>query len=316
MKATFVILLYIFPVTANLGHVHLSAVLPAQTKRENIDLSLLVDGTKEVACGKWSTSSDTVTFSCEVDSGGHSILVRCHVPGYKLYLINIPHLQVVPLKTTEVQLGNIQLTDANEPRIEQIVRTEAKDGSIRYQITVHNLSKKTILITGFGVHGGHREHCWADLNHFVYYFEISKELKLSFLGKDNAQIKGEIANLDDHPEFLAEVRGTALAKSCGLSRISLSAPVTLELPADDYLELQLIIPKSKIHSLTPPGGEDAATHFYGPSQLIEIPTVEVFQMFRNLCFVLTTSNKDWREIKSYYSRTTSDTYGIGCSQDN
>src|SRR5205807_2462073 len=102
-----------------------------------------------------------------------------------------------------------------------------------------------------GVHGGHHEHCWVDLDHFVHYFEISKELELSFISKGNARIKGGIANLDDHPEFVARVTGTALAKSCGISQISLSAPVTLELPSDDYLEIQLIVPKSKIHSLTP-----------------------------------------------------------------
>lgn len=305
IRAAFVILLCISPAIADQAYVHVTAILPPSIEQDDVQLSIVLDGAREgIVCRSVTRSADNaLTFSCALDSGKHSVLIRCRVPGYKPYFLNVPELDVDPYKITEVQLGKIQLADSSEPRIEHIVRAEAKDGAVRYQITVHNLSKKKLLLTGFGVNGSHRVSCYDDREPFAHYFEMSKDLKLSFPRVGNGEIQGTIADLADHPEFASRVTGTAFTESCGLTEIHISAPVTVELPANDYLQLELIIPVSNIRSLlSPKHSNHLSAGQLSKLKSIEIPTVEVFEMLGTLRFSLTTSDKNWHEIASHYSR--------------
>lgn len=136
------------------GAITVTAALPAGTGEDDVEVSIVLDGATMVICTlPANTSSSSRTFKCKVDLGNHTALVQVRARGFKTYLVNFASLEVKPDWPVALQLGEIQLTPLIEPTIENIVRSESKDRSLRYQITVQNPFKKKLLVTGLTIIG-------------------------------------------------------------------------------------------------------------------------------------------------------------------
>lgn len=284
------------------GQVKITAKLPAGVDPSDVQTTLVLDGAVKVTCSILSRSSDnSMTFTCDAEIGAHAALVEVKASGYKLYSINMAGLNVTSDRPAEINLGQIHLTDSDEPRIENIIWSQAKDGSVRYQITVHNLSKEQILVTGFDV-GGENQECGGHASHpLPRRLKMSAKLKVSVSRPGhNAQIRGAVTDLNDDREFATPVTGTALFRGCGFSDVHLHAPVSIRLPANDYLDIEFVIPIVK--DSRSPREEQRRIRAARPSTPVEIPTMLIFEPLGALDFRLITSNKRWREIGAHYSR--------------
>src|SRR5229473_3553686 len=179
--------------SAQNGLVRVAATTPRETNIEDARVSILVDGgTAETPCA-WRPNRSG-SFVCQVKVGKHSAMFWFKVPGYKPYSVNVASVNIdKPGDVLDIKLGVLQLTESEEPRIENIVVAHAEDGFARYQITIHNVSKKQILITGISMQGSQYTSCAVDL-YPPGYFKMSDNLVLTVEKSGKRKIVGTVAD--------------------------------------------------------------------------------------------------------------------------
>lgn len=294
---------------AQTSYLDVTATIPRGVALEDVNLSLFLNGsTAGIPCERERHSGRDSQFSCDVKPGVYSGLFRFSMPGYKPYSVNIADLKVND-KFVDVRLGVLHPIDSDEPRIENIVLTRGKDKSIRFQITVNNLSKKQVLITQLRMGYTSPSDLAGDGDvgrEPPTHFKVSDRLRLTPSKSGKMGISGTIADQSDHPDFPAEVTGTGVFRS-GEMNFCLSAPMNFTIPAQDYFEIELLIPSNR--NQAPNRSRDI---FRTPSTAVS--TSELLGSFSPILFVLATSDKDQPEIKSYYSSTERDGYDpVACN---
>jgi hypothetical protein len=290
------ILLHLFwpsVVLAGSGSIQVSATLPHGVAREDVLVSVTYDGkSKATACKSSGYSSNgSMIFDCEADLGKHSASFTFTMSGYKPYRINVDDIKV-DNGLDELNLGVLHPLDAEEARIENIARTTAADGSIRFQITVNNLSKRQVLITELRMDATADPGCGVGHERPIY-FRLSDKLVLTPSGSGKKAISATIANAADHPDFPAKITGTGVLHPCGHNEFNLSAPMNFTIPQKDYFEIGLIIPSPGTPGQRNSIKSTAASRIY-------VPTNGVIEKFDRIHFSFRTSDTDHQEISSYY----------------
>jgi hypothetical protein len=286
---------------AQMSSVEVRATTPRGVATEDVQLTLFLDGsTAEIPCKRMGSSGlNEPLFFCYVKPGVYSAMFRFSMPGYKPYSVNVASLNAKD-SLGDVRLGVLHPIDSDEPRIENIVSTRGNDRSIRFQITVNNLSKKQFLITQLRMEGTADPTCGVGHEPPVY-FKVSERLQLTPSKSGKVGISGTIADPSDHPDFPAQVTGTGVFHDCGHNEFSLSAPMNFTIPAQDYFEIELLIPSDR----NPRRNSDRDTSRTSPTTMA---TSDVVVRFHRIRFTLATSDKDQSEIKAYYYSSYGMTY--------
>jgi hypothetical protein len=275
--------------------ISVTATLPAGVARKNVRLVVFVDGsTAENPCSPSGVADNEAIFECAVKLDARSGVFVFRIPGYKPYSITAADLDKKANRGFAVlPLGAVHPADAEDPRIDNVVSTRSQDGTLRFQITVNNLSTKKIPITEIKMNGRHMVGCGVSPGGHMppnptTRFTISDRLLLTPYKTGKAGITGTISDAGDHPEFPFPVTGTGLSAPCSGRSFSLSAPVNFTIPDQGLFEIELLMPVGRKH---PSGGADS------PNTLA---TGEVVGRFPEIHFALLTADKDHPEISSDY----------------
>ena len=273
-----------------------TARLPRGVAREDCRLILYVDGAKQGTPCSLRGSQGDAAFYCPLTPNARNARFKFELPSYKPYTRNAPIVMIgnASSRYAQINLGDLQPEPSEEPAIENIVLTSSADDAIRFQIALNNRSKKEVLITRIELSGAAESNCGIGTKPPVY-FQLSKQLLLAPAKSGTIAIGGTLAANGDHPQFPYTVTGTGVFDRFGHSEFRLSAPATFDIPTG-YSEIDLVIPASGSH---PDWTRVVNSSRKNP---VEAPATEMLAAFERIRFTLTTSNRDYAEIKSYYER--------------
>lgn len=269
-----------------------TATLPAGVARKTVRLVVFVDGsTVENPCSSTGIADNEPMFECSIKSGAHSGVFVFHIPGYKPYSIRVADVDKTESRGFQVlPLGAVHPADSDDPRIENIVSTRSQDETLRFQITVDNLSKKQISITEMKMNGSVMLACGASRSgHMppnpINRFTISDRLLLTLYKGGKAGIRGTISDAGDHPEFPFPVTGSGISSPCSGRSFSLSTPVNFTIPAKGLFEIELLmVPRQNRASAAPKTSATGA----------------VVRGFSVIHFAFLSTDADFPEISSDY----------------
>lgn len=280
-----------------------TAILPAGVDKAEVQASFSLDGDSQShECWTAKFSNRIYTCTIFVVPGKHVFLFKYAIRGYKPYSVYVTDFTVTSSANPTISLGELHLLDATGPRIENIVRSTADDGSIRYEITIHNLSKRRILFTRLAIDAADEVNCEFPPLYPAAYYKMSDELKLTFVEDGKVELQGKVADLGDHAEFVAPVTGNGFYDECGRREIHIFVPVSAVLPEESFLKIGVIVPAVK-NSTSARKSEELSSRNARSSRStpLDVPTVYLLERFRHVYFTLTTSDKEWHEINAHFS---------------
>jgi hypothetical protein len=296
------ILLYLFTSTVVFGQtkvVSVTTAIPAGVLRRSVRLAVFVDGSKaETPCSLTGEADNDPMFECFVQAEARSGEFIVRMPGYKPYSIKVPDLDKTEVRGFAVlPLGTIHAAESDPPRIDHITLTRSQDGSLRYQIMVNNLAAKQISIAQINMDAYLRRMPRSGglmPSNPATNFTISDRLLLTPYKPGKAGISATITLASDHPEFPFHVTGNGVFHPVSDDSFNLSAPVNFTIPAHEFFEIELLIPKSHNQE----SSSDAASS--GANSAKTLATWEVVERFSEIHFTLHTTDRDHPDIDSDY----------------
>jgi hypothetical protein len=275
------------------GDLEIKVKLPRGVAREDARLTLTINGSASMPChiGGYGDEDGMTLFSCSPPIGKFAATLRFDLQGYRPYTVNIPNVKVDGT-WKEINLGALHPKDGVGPRIENIIRTSGADGAAVFRITVNNLSKKQILVTGVSMSGSVDEECGVG-NSPAIRFKISDRFSLSPSTEGVSKFVGGISEEAGATADTASIVGNGVFQNCGHNEFSLAAPLNFTLPASDFYEIQIILPKvPESNRKKIPKGRVTA-----------ISSRDAISRFDRIRFEFKTSDEEFPKLNSFYYRS-------------
>lgn len=141
-------------------------------------------------------------------------------------------------------IGRVKLLRTELPQVVQIIKSQAEDGSLRFQVFLHNPRKREVFVRELGFTYSREEimHVPGILPGPIAIFSLNAELKLSaHSGKPH--VSGTFQDLKGEAGYTYNVNGDVFASKRNAS-LSLRLPVGFTIPADEHSVFELRLPRA------------------------------------------------------------------------
>lgn len=140
-------------------------------------------------------------------------------------------------------IGEVKLLRSELPRVVQIIRSQAEDGSLRFEVFLHNPRKREVFIRelSFTYSRDARIYTPGFGPEPRKIFKLNAEIKLSSRG-GRSRVSGTFQDLEGEAGYAYNVEGNLYMKPRGVS-LGLRLPVGFTIPTDEYSVLELRLPR-------------------------------------------------------------------------
>jgi hypothetical protein len=230
--------------------------------------------------------------------------IEINRPGFKRFSRNVARLDFraaaagpllkTPRYNASVDLGAIAFAPSQLPQVSQVILSKAADGSHRFEVILKNPLKQEVLLKEVKVQAsrpGTDKDCCCPPS---AVFAIANILTLTTSGSLSGSFKEALHST----AYNVEAKGEIELKPCNsLRSLSLTLPVAVSLPGDQFTEIQIVFPeRMKI--------EGAAFKYGKASDVPDAKMVDdgAIDRFTRFTFVLKTSADDEAPIVASYPR--------------
>jgi|SRR5215467_7926196 len=213
------------------GSVAAASLIPEFTLSENDESRRCIGGDGKDLC--------EARISCDAKEA----LLTVIAPNFKKYTRNLVGL-VFRDGTAQVDIGQVRLQPSELPTVVQVVRSSAQDGSVRFQIVLHNSLKREVFVqsVAFDARRGREPGLVGCAVGGVAVFRVDNIIRLSAHG-GKVLASGSFQEMTQGAGFTIGAQGEVSLNLCGgEADFFLRLPTAFTIPQEEYSAVEIRLP--------------------------------------------------------------------------